>query len=127
MKADRSRARAGQQPHLRPQYIYAEEHENLFTRAGLFVWHESLLPNPFDYFVRAGQRVGVFSAPDEAIPSCHTSVTRHEALSCNDAGTPQSFVSLHPGRYGIDGPLSAFHMTSPLTQFDLLNVRCLGA
>jgi phenylpropionate dioxygenase-like ring-hydroxylating dioxygenase large terminal subunit len=98
--------------------IYNEEIEKLFTRAWLFVGHDSLIPNPGDYFV---SRMG-----GESVILCRDRAKRIHALlnTCRhrgmrvclyDQGNTQSFVCpYHSWTYGTDGKLIGVPHQDPL-------------
>src|SRR6476659_3436943 len=117
--------------------IYAEEQERVFTRAWLFVGHESQVPNPGDYFVSGVGEESVILCRDRAgevhvfLNSC-----RHRGMKvCRyDEGNTAVFTCPYHGwSYGTDGRLvgvpffrEAYHSTLDRSQWGLVEVAQLA-
>jgi phenylpropionate dioxygenase-like ring-hydroxylating dioxygenase large terminal subunit len=89
--------------------IFQDELEKLFTRAWLFVGHESLVPNPGDYFASRMGAESVILCRDRA-RQLHVllNTCRHRGMKVclYDQGNTQSFVCpYHSWTYGTDGKL----------------------
>jgi phenylpropionate dioxygenase-like ring-hydroxylating dioxygenase large terminal subunit len=98
--------------------IYGEELEKLFTRAWLFVGHESLVPNPGDYFVSRMGAESVILCRDRA-RRLHVflNTCRHRGMKVclYDQGNAQSFVCpYHSWTYATDGKLVGVPHQDPL-------------
>jgi phenylpropionate dioxygenase-like ring-hydroxylating dioxygenase large terminal subunit len=113
--------------------IYQEELERVFTRAWLFVGHESQVPNPGDFFVSGMGEESVLLCRDRAgevhvfLNSC-----RHRGMKvCRyDEGNTTVFTCPYHGwSYGTDGRLvgvpyfrEAYHSKLDRSQWSLVEV-----
>jgi len=98
--------------------IFNEEQEKLFTRAWLFVGHESLVPDPGDYFMSRMGTESVIISRDRA-KKIHVllNTCRHRGMRVclYDQGNTQSFVCpYHSWTYGSDGRLVGVPHQDPL-------------
>ena len=89
--------------------IYAQEQEQVFTRAWLLVGHESQIPKPGDYFIGRMGEESVIMARDRAgkvhvfLNSC-----RHRGMKVcryDEGNTPVFTCPYHGWSYGLDGSL----------------------
>ena len=98
--------------------IFNEEQEKLFTRAWLFVGHESLIPEAGDYFLSRMGTESVIVSRDRA-RQIHVllNTCRHRGMKVclYDQGNTQSFVCpYHSWTYGSDGKLVGVPHQQPL-------------
>ena len=116
--------------------IYAEEQEKIFTRAWLFVGHESQIPNPGDYVVSCMGEESVILCRDRAntihvfLNSC-----RHRGMKvCRyDEGNTTVFTCPYHGwSFGTDGRLvgvpffrEAYHSRLDRAKWGLVEVAQL--
>src|SRR5262245_58977126 len=89
--------------------IYREELERVFTRAWLFIGHESQIPNPGDFFVSSMGEESVILCRDRAgkvhvfLNSC-----RHRGMKVcryDDGNTAEFQCPYHGWSYATDGTL----------------------
>lgn len=89
--------------------IFADEQEAVFTRAWLFVAHESQIPNPGDFFVsRMGTESVIVSRDRAGLVHVFLNSCRHRGMKvCRyDEGNTTSFTCpYHAWVYGGDGRL----------------------
>jgi phenylpropionate dioxygenase-like ring-hydroxylating dioxygenase large terminal subunit len=75
--------------------LYQEELEKVFTRAWLFVGHESQIPNPGDYFVsRMGAESVILCRDKEAKVHIFLNTCRHRGMKVclYDEGNAKAFT-----------------------------------
>jgi phenylpropionate dioxygenase-like ring-hydroxylating dioxygenase large terminal subunit len=98
--------------------VFNDEQEKLFTRAWLFVGHESLIPNPGDYFAsRMGTEAVILSRDRAKQIHVLLNTCRHRGMRVclYDQGNTQSFVCpYHSWTYGSDGKLVGVPHQDPL-------------
>ena len=89
--------------------LYREELEKLFTRAWLFVGHESLIPNPGDFFVsRMGEESVIICRDAQSAVHVFLNSCRHRGMKvCRyEQGNTSLFVCpYHSWSYTTDGKL----------------------
>ena len=89
--------------------FYREELEKLFTRAWLFVGHESLIPNPGDFFVsRMGEESVILCRDAQGAVHVFLNSCRHRGMKvCRyEQGNTSLFVCpYHSWSYTTDGKL----------------------
>ena len=89
--------------------FYREELEKLFTRAWLFVGHESLIPNPGDFFVsRMGEESVILCRDTQGAVHVFLNSCRHRGMKvCRyEQGNTSLFVCpYHSWSYTTDGKL----------------------
>jgi len=116
--------------------IYQQELERLFTRAWLFVGHESQIPSPGDFFVSGMGEESVILCRDRAgkvhvfLNSC-----RHRGMKVcryDEGNTPVFTCPYHGWSYGTDGKLvgvsyfrEAYHERLDKSQWGLVEVAQL--
>lgn len=90
--------------------IYQQELERVFARAWLFVGHESLIPNPGDYFVSSmGEESVILTRDHHREVHVFVNTCRHRGMKvCRyDQGNTTLFTCPYHGwSYGTDGRLA---------------------
>ena len=100
--------------------IYQKEQEQVFTRAWLFVGHESQIPQPGDYFISCMGEESVILCRDQTgglhvfLNSC-----RHRGMKVcryDEGNTPVFTCPYHGWSFATDGKLVGFPFTRrPIT------------
>src|SRR5438128_7933702 len=89
--------------------IYAEELERVFTRAWLFVGHESQIPKPGDYFVSSmGEESAILCRDREERVHVFLNSCRHRGMKVcryDEGNTPVFSCPYHGWSYSTDGKL----------------------
>lgn len=89
--------------------IYRDEMKNIFGRAWLLIGHDSLIPNPGDFFHSyMGEQPVIISRDRSGQVHAMLNVCRHRGarLVRTDEGNCNSFVcTYHSWTYGLDGKL----------------------
>ena len=98
--------------------IYAQELETLFTRAWLFVGHESLVPNPGDFYTsRMGEESVILCRDQQDQTHVFLNSCRHRGMKvCRyDQGNTTVFTCpYHAWSFALDGALQG------IPQYDML-------
>jgi phenylpropionate dioxygenase-like ring-hydroxylating dioxygenase large terminal subunit len=116
--------------------IYQKEQEQVFTRAWLFVGHESQIPQPGDYFISCMGEESVILCRDQAgdihvfLNSC-----RHRGMKVcryDEGNTPVFTCPYHGWSFATDGKLvgvpfykAAYHEQLDKSQWGLIEVAQL--
>ena len=89
--------------------IYAEEQEQVFTRAWLFIGHESQVPKPGDYFVSGmGEESVILCRDREGALHVFLNSCRHRGMKVcryDEGNTPVFTCPYHGWSYATDGKL----------------------
>ena len=89
--------------------IYAEEQEQVFTRAWLFIGHESQVPKPGDYFVSCmGEESVILCRGRDGALHVFLNSCRHRGMKVcryDEGNTPVFTCPYHGWSYATDGKL----------------------
>src|SRR5262245_64207062 len=89
--------------------VFQQELETVFTRAWLFVGHESMIPNPGDYFVsRMGAESVILSRDKAGAIHVLLNTCRHRGMKVclyDEGNTTHFTCPYHHWSYGTDGKL----------------------
>src|SRR6059036_3776303 len=118
--------------------IYAEELERVFTRAWLFVGHESQIPKPGDYFVSCmGEESVILCRDREERLHVFLNSCRHRGMKVcryDEGNTPVFTCPYHGWSYAADGKLvgvpffrEAYHGKLDRSEFGLVEVAQLAS
>src|ERR1700729_4299550 len=100
-----------------PEFHRAEL-EKLFTRAWLFIGHESQIPHPGDFFVsRMGEESVILCRDRERAIHVFLNTCRHRGMKVcryDEGNTPLLTCPYHAWSYSLDGKLVGVPMSNPL-------------
>ena len=113
--------------------IYQQEQEQLFSRAWLFVGHESQIPKPGDYFVSCmGEESVILTRDRNGHIHVFLNTCRHRGMKVcryDEGNAPVFTCPYHGWSYGTDGQLvgvpyfkEAYHQELDSSQWGLIEV-----
>ena len=113
--------------------IYQQEQEQLFSRAWLFVGHESQIPKPGDYFVSCmGEESVILTRDRNGHIHVFLNTCRHRGMKVcryDEGNAPVFTCPYHGWSYGTDGQLvgvpyfkEAYHQELDCSQWGLIEV-----
>ena len=98
--------------------IYQAELEQVFTRAWLFIGHESMIPNPGDFFAsRMGEESVILTRDREHKIHAFLNTCRHRGMKVcryDQGNTPLFTCPYHAWSYSLDGKLAGVPLANKL-------------
>ncbi len=98
--------------------VYRDEIEHLFTRAWLFIGHESQIPNPGDFFTsRMGEESVILCRDRGGTIHVFLNTCRHRGMKVcryDEGNTPLLTCPYHAWSYSLDGKLVGVPMYNAL-------------